>query len=117
MKLLLVLAQKKMPNHIKKSFFYYNEKINYKISSKLFRFPVATTMSVYNQDVVAVHWLGTLPEYRRRGIGYAITHKSLLDAYKQRCREAVLFGSVLGKSVYERIGFRVYAIYNTYGLD
>lgn len=79
--------------------------------------PVAASMTIRHADIVALHWVGTVPEHRNRGYGYAVTHKALADAHQHGCMNAVLFTSTLGRSVYERIGFAEYAVYNTYGLD
>lgn len=76
--------------------------------------PVATAMVIKRGDIVSVHWIGTLTEYRGKGIGYALTHKPLLDAYRHGCKQAILLATDLGKPVYEKLGFTTYATYAVY---
>lgn len=78
--------------------------------------PAAASMTIKAEKTVALHWVGTLPEMRKKGLGYAVSHKALLNAKKEGRIDAVLFASELGKPIYERIGFKKYASYNTYGL-
>jgi len=76
----------------------------------------AASMTITFEDVVSLQWVGTLPEYRNKGLGYAVSHQPLVDAQNRGYNTAVLFASQLGKPVYERLGFEQYAVYNTYGL-
>jgi hypothetical protein len=76
---------------------------------------VTAAMMIQHQETVTLHWISTLPEYRNKGLGCAITHKALLDAKNVGCNRAVLMSSVLGKRIYESIGFREYATYIMYG--
>jgi GNAT superfamily N-acetyltransferase len=76
---------------------------------------VAAGMTIEHQDTVSVHWVGTLPEYRKRGLGFAVTHKALFDAKARGTKQAILLSSILGRSVYERLGFKGYALYKIYG--
>jgi GNAT superfamily N-acetyltransferase len=78
--------------------------------------PVATSMIIKSNTTAALHWIGTLPEQRNQGLGYMITHATLADAQRNGCTDAVLFASSLGRSVYERVGFREYALYKIYVL-
>jgi GNAT superfamily N-acetyltransferase len=76
--------------------------------------PIATTMTIQHKDIVGVHWVGTVPEYRGKGIGYAITYQSLIDAKKNHASKAILMASELGKPVYTKMGFNVFATYEVY---
>lgn len=76
--------------------------------------PVATSMTIQQEDVVGVHWVGTLPEYRSRGLGYAITHKSLVDAKNTGADQTILMASELGRPVYIKMGFKEFAQYQVY---
>ncbi len=40
-----------------------------------------------------------------------MTHTILIDAKNNECIQAILLSSLLGKHVYERIGFKEYATY------
>lgn len=76
---------------------------------------VAASMMIRHQDIVSIHWVGTMPEFRKKGLGFAITHKGLLDAKARGIKQAILLSSNLGKPVYERLGFKEYALYKVYG--
>lgn len=76
---------------------------------------VATGMALRHNEIATLHWIGTLPEYRNHGLGHAITHKALLDMQHAGCTHALLLASALGKPLYERMGFKEYALYNMYG--
>lgn len=78
--------------------------------------PVAASMVIKSKTIAALHWIGTVPEYRNQGFGYIITHATLADAQRHGCTDGVLFASTLGRPVYERIGFKEYALYKIYVL-
>lgn len=67
--------------------------------------PVATVYVHVVAEVAAVHYVVTLPEYRRRGIGAAMTDFALDEARAAGCRAAVLTASDFGIRVYRRLGF------------
>lgn len=57
-----------------------------------------------------VGWIGTIwthPDYRRRGIGMALTEAAVDAAEAARCRSLVLVATEAGRPMYERIGFEV----------
>jgi ribosomal protein S18 acetylase RimI-like enzyme len=68
--------------------------------------PVSTSMLFLGAGVAGIYAVGTIPRERNKGIGAAITLKSLLEARKQGYHFAVLFSSRMGNSVYKRVGFR-----------
>jgi GNAT superfamily N-acetyltransferase len=76
--------------------------------------PATASMTIQHGDTLGLHWVATLPEYRGKGLGFAISHKPLLDAVDAGCKQAILLASDMGKPVYERIGFKEYALYNVY---
>ena len=69
--------------------------------------PVATNMLFHGGGVASVYAVATVPSARGKGIGAAITLKPLLEAREDGYIYAVLFSTELGKSVYQRIGFRM----------
>ena len=78
--------------------------------------PVATGRIVRSDDIVAVHNITTQREYRRRGIGSAMTHH-LLSLFKDAgAATAYLFASELGYPVYEKLGFKTIANYEIFGV-
>lgn len=76
--------------------------------------PVATGMFIKCSDFVAIHRIGTLPEFRNRGIGYAVTSLPLEDFKKQGIGQALLLASPSGCPLYEKIGFEYLATYAIY---
>jgi len=76
--------------------------------------PVATSMVFLGKGVVAVHHVVTLPEYRRRGIGSAMTLHVLREAQKRGYRVGVLTASPDGSGSYRKIGFREYCSIRRY---
>jgi ribosomal protein S18 acetylase RimI-like enzyme len=76
--------------------------------------PVATTTSVIAGDVLGIYNVATLPDARGRGTARAITLASMSDGALTGCAMAVLQSSEMGRSVYERLGFRVFADYQVY---
>jgi GNAT superfamily N-acetyltransferase len=67
--------------------------------------PVAAAELTVAGGVVGLYGIPTLREYRRRGIGGAMTLRPLLDARAAGYSMAVLQASPEGARVYERIGF------------
>ncbi len=99
-KLVNKLINKIIPGALKLYIAYCDEK------------PVAASMAIQHNDILSLHWVSTVPEFRNQGLGYAVTYKPLLDAQIRGCQKAILLSSVLGKSIYERLGFKEYALYN-----
>jgi ribosomal protein S18 acetylase RimI-like enzyme len=67
--------------------------------------PVATNLAFNGGGVTGLFCIATLPDYRGRGIGAAVTLAPLYEADAD-AQYAVLFSSKSGKPVYERVGFR-----------
>ena len=74
----------------------------------------AASMALHHGKIIAMHWIATIPEFRNKGLGFAVTHKPLVDSKANGIEQAVLLASAMGKPVYERIGFKQYAVYNVY---
>lgn len=66
--------------------------------------PAATSMIIERGDVVDIHWVGTLPEFRNKGLGQAVTVFPLHEI-KKTIKTAILYASEMGKPLYEKIGF------------
>ncbi|MCU1596230.1 MAG: family N-acetyltransferase [Frankiales bacterium] len=68
--------------------------------------PACTGVSLVADDWVGVFIVGTVPAYRRRGLGAALTAKLVTDAVARNgVRRALLQSSAMGKGVYESLGF------------
>lgn len=76
--------------------------------------PVATSMLYLGHGVAAVHHVVTRTEFRRRGIGSALTVRVLHEAAERGYRVAVLTASPDGIDSYQRIGFRPYCSIRRY---
>jgi ribosomal protein S18 acetylase RimI-like enzyme len=68
--------------------------------------PVATAEVFLSDGVGGVYGVFTLPAYRRRGIGTAMTALAVREAFASGRRLAALQASADGRGVYERLGFR-----------
>lgn len=76
--------------------------------------PAATVYVFLAAGVAAIEYVVTRPEYRRRGIGAAMTSHALGQARAAGFRTAVLTASPLGEAIYHRLGFRTCATVTTY---
>ncbi len=76
--------------------------------------PCATSMFILRDDNIAdIHWVGTLPEFRNKGLGSAVTCYPL-NKLKNELSEAILYSSEMGRPIYEKIGFREICKVNVY---
>lgn len=76
--------------------------------------PVACGLLVRTGDVAGVYNVGVIDEYRRRGIGEAITWAVLRAGRDAGCTTGVLQSSSMGYSVYERMGFETVVDYHRF---
>jgi ribosomal protein S18 acetylase RimI-like enzyme len=76
--------------------------------------PVGTSMLYLGQGVAAVHHVVTRPEFRRRGIGSALTVRVLHEARARDYHVGVLTASPEGIGSYRRVGFRAYCTIRRY---
>jgi ribosomal protein S18 acetylase RimI-like enzyme len=67
--------------------------------------PVATAEVTIGGGVAGIYNVSTLPDYRRRGFGTALTLQSLLDAQAYGCRTAILQAAEAGVNLYTHLGF------------
>ncbi|WP_437735642.1 GNAT family N-acetyltransferase [Sorangium sp. So ce1335] len=67
--------------------------------------PVATSELAVGGGVAGLYNISTIPSYRRRGIGRALTLRPLLDARAAGLRVAILQASADGLRLYEQMGF------------
>ncbi|HLZ70255.1 MAG TPA: GNAT family N-acetyltransferase [Dehalococcoidia bacterium] len=68
--------------------------------------PVGTAMRLSSHRIAGVFSVSTIPEYRRRGIGAALTWRAALDGLTEGCVASALQASTLGEPVYRRMGYR-----------
>lgn len=76
---------------------------------------VATAIGMTNDDFVGVFDVATLPAYRGRGYGAALTARAVADGAAAGARGALLQSSALGLRVYRRLGFRTVEEWTVWG--
>lgn len=76
--------------------------------------PVAASMLQLDGDIAGVYFVGTRNDFRKRGLGGAMTWHAVREGAEAGCTVATLQASDMGKPVYERMGFRVVAGYRTF---
>lgn len=76
--------------------------------------PVVTSRLVCLQDVAEITGVVTLPAYRRRGYGTALTWAAITEGADRGCTATTLTATPLGYPVYVRMGFQPVCTYRTY---
>lgn len=75
---------------------------------------VAASSLVVSNGVAGVYNVATLPRFRHRGFGEAMTRHAVLRGHELGCDVAILQATPPGRPIYERIGFHTVAHYLTY---
>jgi GNAT superfamily N-acetyltransferase len=68
--------------------------------------PVSTASIVLSGDVAGVWNVGTLADYRHRGVAAALMRHILADARALGCNKSMLLASDDGRPLYERLGYK-----------
>lgn len=68
--------------------------------------PAAGALAYYSEDEVGLYLVGTVPDFRRRGLADQVVKTALRDAEASGLKWGVLQASSMGEPVYRRIGFR-----------
>lgn len=76
--------------------------------------PVACGQLVRTGDVAGVYSIGVLPDYRRRGLGEALTREVLRLGRDAGCDVGVLQSSEMAESIYDRMGFETVTRHHQY---
>ncbi|MEU5381488.1 MULTISPECIES: GNAT family N-acetyltransferase [unclassified Streptomyces] len=67
--------------------------------------PVGTGMTSVSGDLLGIFNVSTLPHYRRRGYGRAVTIELVRAGHAAGATTAYLYASKMGEPVYESVGF------------
>ncbi len=76
--------------------------------------PVASSLLFINSGITGIYFIGTIPTFRGKGIGSALTAYSMLRAKELGNRIAVLRASAMGEGIYRRLGFKDYFKFQLY---
>jgi GNAT superfamily N-acetyltransferase len=76
--------------------------------------PAATAVRITSHRIAGIGGVTTLPPYRRRGIGEAITWHAALAGRDEGCIASALESTRMGYSIYRRMGYRQFAVYRTW---
>ena len=77
--------------------------------------PVATAVGWTIAGLVGIFGVSTVPEFRGRGLGGAMTARACLDGFEAGAEGAWLQSSAMGEPVYRRLGFREVVRYKLFG--
>lgn len=76
--------------------------------------PVTSGLGVMTGRTIGVYNIATAEAARRRGFGATMTMRIVNDGAAAGCDVAILQASDMGRSVYERLGFRTVVDYDAY---
>jgi ribosomal protein S18 acetylase RimI-like enzyme len=79
--------------------------------------PVAAALSFTALDVARVGWVGTVPAFRRRGLGTAVTLAAVLAGFDAGASLAALESTPVGVPLYRSIGFRTITNYRVWSIS
>lgn len=79
--------------------------------------PAATSLLFLHEAAGGIYFVSTLPEYRKKGIGLAVTLATMRAAQKAGARHVTLQSSPDGLRVYRQAGFQEYCRADIYRLD
>jgi ribosomal protein S18 acetylase RimI-like enzyme len=78
--------------------------------------PAAAALSFTALDVARIGWVGTVPAYRRRGLGAAVTRAAALAGFDRGAQIAALESSPAGEPLYRSLGFRSITNYRVWSI-
>ena len=73
--------------------------------------PVGISLALFYSGVVGLYSVGTLMEYRKRGIGSLVSLAALMEGKRKGYEVAGLFATQMGLNIYSRLGFNEYFKY------
>jgi GNAT superfamily N-acetyltransferase len=79
--------------------------------------PVATALLFFHKETAGIYFVSTLPAYRRRGIGLALTQGSMQYARLAGYKYSILQSAAAGLRVYKQAGFKEQCRADVYSLE
>ena len=79
--------------------------------------PVTSAALLLDLEVAGVYVIATIPEFRRRGFGTKMTLSVLKEAQKNGHHVGVLQSSIMGHSLYQKLGFQEVGKFELYLYD
>ena len=76
--------------------------------------PIASSALILTNRVAGIFNVGTPAEFRRRGLGEAMTWHAVRRGAERGALFANLQASDMGRPIYERMGFRLTTVYRTF---
>jgi ribosomal protein S18 acetylase RimI-like enzyme len=76
--------------------------------------PAATSLRSTTGSTAGIYFVGTIAEFRRRGFGEAMTWRAATDGRKEGCTMSCLEASEMGRSVYEKMGYKTVIEYKVW---
>ena len=76
--------------------------------------PVTTGLAIRTGRTIGVYNIATIEAARRRGLGSLMTARITADGRANGADVAILQASEMGRSVYERLGYRTVVEYDSY---
>lgn len=73
--------------------------------------PVCTAVRFTTERIAGIYGVSTIPEFRRRGYGAAITRHAVFDGFEAGCALSYLQSSEMGRALYESLGYRSFEEY------
>lgn len=79
--------------------------------------PVCTSCLSVSGTIAGVYWVSTLPDFRHRGFGMAMSWHAIRTGQERGCETATLQASAMGRPVYEKMGFRITTDFRRYQVN
>ncbi|MHB8138703.1 MAG: GNAT family N-acetyltransferase [Smithellaceae bacterium] len=79
--------------------------------------PVATSLLFLHENAGGIYFVSTLAQYRKKGIGLAVTQATMGAAKHAGAQYATLQSSPDGIHIYQQAGFQEYCRVDVYGLN
>ncbi|MDR3611678.1 MAG: GNAT family N-acetyltransferase [Ignavibacteriaceae bacterium] len=76
--------------------------------------PAATSLVYLSGDAAGLYMIATSNEFRKKGLGTAITSFPIQEAKQLNYKTAILHATAAGRGVYKKIGFADFKVYNIF---